>query len=135
MYEHDDSEGSRAGLVNLIEVIIGALVGLGVLLGAILGLVWFFLHSTAAHAEEAPGAPPAGAACGPLVQVAAALKERAHEEEISFGIIDNKSALIIFASPKGETWTAVIAGATGLGCMIASGRDFYTGQVLKGDPV
>lgn len=80
-------------------------------------------------------APQPQMKCAPYVKVRDALKQAANETEVSFGIIDQQSVLTVFASPKGETWTALIVGASGMACVIAEGRDYFQTSVLKGEPV
>ena len=80
-------------------------------------------------------APQPQMKCAPYVKVRDALKQAANETEVSFGIIDQQSVLTVFASPQGETWTALIVGASGMACVIAEGRDYFQTSVLKGEPV
>lgn len=105
---------------------------LAVLLGSIAVAAILFGLASKALAEPAPQPQMK---CAPYVKVRDALKQAANETEVSFGIIDQQSVLTVFASPKGETWTALIVGASGMACVIAEGRDYFQTSVLKGEPV
>ena len=65
--------------------------------------------------------------CAPYDQVAAKLAAEFHETRVQQGIVgEGRALLAIFASPNGETWTAVMVRPDGLACMAAAGQDWQT---------
>lgn len=76
--------------------------------------------------------------CAPYSQWVEGLKRVRNETEVSFGMSQGGggSILTIFASPKGETWTALIVGMkSGIACQVFSGTDYYQIAVIKkGEP-
>lgn len=123
----EDRDLSRVPLgLLLLGLLVPAVIGI-CMLGAL--LIFFF----AATANAAPAPSPA-AYCAPYTELRTALKDKAKEEEIAFGLVDSKSALEIFATPQGETWTAVMVGANGMACIIASGTDFFQSKLAVGRP-
>jgi hypothetical protein len=77
------------------------------------------LLSTPALAQEE--GPP----CAPFDQVEARLAAEFMETRVAQGVTSSGQAmLVIFASPNGETWTAVMVRPGGLACMAAAGMDW-----------
>ncbi len=71
-----------------------------------------------AYAQEQPK-------CGPYDQIEASLAAEFRETKVQQGVTeDGKYMLAIFASPNGETWTALMVRADGVACLAASGRDW-----------
>ena len=65
--------------------------------------------------------------CAPFDQVEAQLAAEFHETRVQQGIVgEGRALLAIFASPNGETWTAVMVRPDGLACMAAAGQDWQT---------
>lgn len=71
-------------------------------------------------------------ACGQFTEMRAKLKSDFNETEVGTGVITDKVILVIYASPNGETWTALSVGADGSACFLSAGRA-WTGLV-QGDP-
>lgn len=93
-----------------------------------LGIGAGLLLNINARAEEGatpiPPAPPA--ACIPIDQVIKVHKEKWNESPIAGGQTKD-GGIVIFASPKGATWSVVaINESTGVACMISSGVGFMT---------
>lgn len=65
--------------------------------------------------------------CAPYDQVEAKLAAEYRETRIQQGVVgDGRAMLVIFASPDGATWTAVMVRPDGLACMAAAGDDWQT---------
>ena len=65
--------------------------------------------------------------CLPLDKQIARMAHDFHKSPIMIGI-SQKSLLMIFASPNGETWTVVKVGPDKMACMVDGGLDL---QLLK----
>lgn len=75
-----------------------------------------FYRTTAAHAE---------AGCAPYQDLKKILQGHYNESPSGSGITDKgHAAVIVFASPDGETWTMVRIGPDGQACMIAAGSNW-----------
>lgn len=95
----------------------------------VIGAVYVFFVATA-RADEQP-VPQ----CGPFNEISARL-EKAHEVQISGGIIDETHVLIIFAEPKGDTWTSLVVNSgNGIACMLGMGQDWFQLPILSGEPI
>lgn len=91
---------------------------------AIPALILAALSSPALAQEEGPP-------CAPFHQVEAKLAAEFMETRIAQGVTSSGQAmLVIFASPNGETWTAVMVRPGGLACMAAAGMDWQ----IRSDP-
>ncbi len=68
-----------------------------------------------AHAQEQPK-------CAPYPEVEAMLAQEFQETRVQQGIVgDGEAMLAIFASPNGDTWTAVMVRTDGVACLAAAG--------------
>ena len=67
---------------------------------------------------------PAEAAtdCMPRERLTTILDERYSEKPVAAGLENTGKSMEIFATPDGETWTAVISMADGTSCIIAAGE-------------
>lgn len=84
------------------------------------------------------GAQQQPAPCGKLAELDAELSERFHETRIDRGTIDRATIgrgtiatgalLVIYASPDGDTWTAVTVQPTGTACVVGYGRRWEQGS-------
>ena len=71
-----------------------------------------------AWAQEQP-------ACAPIDQIEAKLAAEYRETRVQQGVVgDGRAMLLIFATPDGATWTAVMLRHDGVGCMAAAGSDW-----------
>lgn len=68
----------------------------------------------------APAAAQSPPICMPIDELQAALKKH-NETPILRALIDSGNVLMIFASPDGSGWTAVIVAPTGVACVGAMG--------------
>ena len=68
----------------------------------------------------APAAAQSPPICMPIDELEAALK-RHNETPLLRALMDSGNILLIFASPDGSGWTAVIVAPTGVGCVGAMG--------------
>jgi hypothetical protein len=64
-------------------------------------------------------------ACAPIDQIAAKLAAEYQETRVQQGVVgEGRAMLLIFATPDGATWTAVMLRHDGIGCMAAAGSDW-----------
>ena len=68
----------------------------------------------------APAAAQSPPICMPIDELQAALKKH-NEKPILRALIDSGNVLLIFASPDGSGWTAVVVAPTGAACVGAMG--------------
>ncbi|MEY4103787.1 MAG: hypothetical protein RLZZ217_919 [Planctomycetota bacterium] len=68
----------------------------------------------------APAAAQSPPICMPIDELQAALKKH-NETPILRALIDSGNVLLIFASPDGSGWTAVVVAPTGAACVGAMG--------------
>jgi hypothetical protein len=72
--------------------------------------------------------------CGKLVELASTLAERYHERPLDRGVTADGSLFAIFASPDGDTWTAVSVQPDGRACVVGTGRGWErAGSAAKGE--
>ncbi len=64
--------------------------------------------------------------CGPREAVVQRLAEGFGETRQSIGLGTNNVMVEVFASAQTGSWTIVITRATGVACLVASGRSFET---------
>lgn len=86
------------------------------------------IYATSADAQERP-------ICAKHADLVEKLKGEYNEVETDFGIVNDQAALVIFTSPEGETWTAVMVGSSGRSCVLSAGEHWSPGLLVqKGDP-
>ena len=68
----------------------------------------------------APAAAQSPPICMPIDELQAALKKH-NETPLLRALIDSGNVLLIFASPDGSGWTAVVVAPTGVACVGAMG--------------
>ncbi len=95
----------------------------------IIAVIALMLLPFAAHAQEA--APP----CGPWETARKLLEEKYHETIVGSGIINDKTVVIVFASPDGETFTLLSVAANGMACSLMTGGGWSFDIPKVGDPV
>lgn len=69
--------------------------------------------------------------CAPYKEIATHLLEAYHEAPVSEALIgtDSSGVVVFFASPRGETWTLVVADARGeRGCVVMAGTQWTVSQ-------
>lgn len=127
---HDDEfdwsakepSGSRLGAIVIVAIALA--------IGA--AFVAFFFSQTANADEQSS---PIGK-CAPFADISRALKDVAHEDQVAGGLINDQNALVIFATPKGETWTAVLVTVgDDKACILNMGVGWFPVRTPKGDPV
>lgn len=95
-------------------------------------LVAAFSLPAFARGASADGA--AGAArCGPTATIERVLAQDYGERMVASGITGAGNQYRIYAAPKGETWSAVVAMPDGFACLLGAGRDWQI-LVPPGDP-
>lgn len=62
--------------------------------------------------------------CGPQAEIARSLAEGYDERPVAHGLQQDGTLLEVFATERGETFTVVIAGPTGTGCIVALGTSW-----------
>lgn len=73
--------------------------------------------------------------CGDGNEIRKVLKDKYNEDEISLGLVDEKTVFSIFVSPGGETWTLLATRADGISCFVGGGKHWMQGEVpIAGDP-
>jgi hypothetical protein len=89
-------------------------------------LIALSLACLAAPAVAQEAAPPSPQdRCAPLDRVEAMLAAEFRESRVQQGIVgDGNSMLLIYASPNGETWSAVVVRSDGVGCLASAGSDW-----------
>ncbi len=75
-----------------------------------------------------------GVACYQWETARKALEEKYHETIVGSGIINDKTVVIVFASPDGETFTLLSVGADGLACKILDGGGWNFDTPKVGEP-
>lgn len=85
-------------------------------------------------AKDATPAPALVMVCGPFKAVAKALAEAGGQVPVSSGLTRNGNALTIFATPDGQTFTVVVAGAEGGACIMDTGTGWEIWQIDRGEP-
>lgn len=84
-----------------------------------LALPLLVLLSTPALAQEQQSR------CAPFEQVQTMLAAEYHETVVAQAVMgEGEAMLVLFASPTGGTWTAVVVKHDGLGCLAAGGTDW-----------
>ena len=68
----------------------------------------------------APAAAQSPPICMPIDELEAALKKH-NETPLLRALMDSGNILLIFASPDGSGWTAVVVAPTGVACVGAMG--------------
>lgn len=89
------------------------------------------LTYTEGFAQEAPKPTPKPAPemrCGPTQSIDAFLRSKGYAEA-SFGIINPQAAMLIYATPGGGTWVAVLIGTDGQACFSFEGVEWWPGAV------
>ncbi len=80
------------------------------------------------------GAYPHDAVCARWTDIRDKYAAKHHEVPVSSGVVTDKLALQVLASPDGATFTVVLVGADGMGCIIAVGKGWEPGQnAVKGE--
>jgi hypothetical protein len=84
-------------------------------------------------------APPALAQkppCGPFEDMRANLKKDRHETILQTGLVDERTLIVVFAAPNGETWTILSVDSSGFACAVAGGTDWDVGHDVEeeGEP-
>ena len=94
-------------------------VAFSILLSALaLCAVMLVAMTVRAHADEAP-------TCLPYADMKKAIADNFGAAPAGSGIMESgKSVLMIFASPKGDTWTATMLNPDGSACLMAHGTDW-----------
>jgi len=95
------------------------------LVGAIVGAILTLYAITPALSQEGP--PQARPGCMPLIELRGRLAQEYHETEVAGGLAKNGPAIVVFASPDGETWTIVGVQPNGMACFLSVGEGWYTG--------
>lgn len=93
-------------------------------------LVAFFVLCIAvslALAQEQPQQLP----CGPLKEARASLLEKFHETEVGGGLVNERAAILVFASPGGKTWTVLAVSPDGTSCLLSAGTDWFQEKAGK----
>lgn len=73
--------------------------------------------------------------CADYKTLQAALLEKFHEAPTNAGLAaEGKAAYMVFATPKGESWTLVIVGVNGKSCVVGAGTNWVDIAPGKGDP-
>lgn len=78
-------------------------------------------------AAQQPGGPP----CAPRDVIAANLAEDYGEHPAGRGVNEQGLLMELFVSPAG-TWTMVVSGPRGVGCIVSVGEGWSTAPATKG---
>jgi len=62
--------------------------------------------------------------CGPHADVSKQLEQKYSEVPRSFGLVENKSVMELYASAESGTWTIVMTNRSGLSCIVAAGDNW-----------
>ena len=90
-----------------------------------LAVLAIFINVSGALSQEGP--PQARPGCMPLIELRGRLAQEYHETEVAGGLAKNGPAIVVFASPDGETWTIVGVQPNGMACFLSVGEGWYTG--------
>lgn len=83
-----------------------------------------FVVTALIAAGLAPAAYAQTRNCGPRAAVIERLAEGYGETRQSVGLAANNAVVEVFASPETGTWTITVTTASGVTCLVASGRNF-----------
>lgn len=83
------------------------------------------LTYTEGFAQEPAATEPV---CDTTVKIDAYLRDKGFAEA-SFGIINPKTALLIYSQPGGKAWVAVLIGTDGKACFSFEGLEWWPGAV------
>lgn len=74
------------------------------------------------------------AVCAPWTDIKVRYAAKFKEVPVSSGIVNANLAIQVLASPDGETFTLVLVGSDGVGCIIAVGKGWEPGaNAVKGE--
>lgn len=68
------------------------------------------------------GQAVAAVPCGDSASIVKQLAGKHNEAPVARGLQSNGSLMELYASPDGETWTAISTTPQGLSCIVASGK-------------
>ncbi len=85
------------------------------------------LATSGSSSAQAPSAPPR-LLCHDYQKIAETLGERYGEQPVSLGLQTNGHLLQVFTSATSGGWTILSIAPSGLGCIIAAGRNWQTQQ-------
>lgn len=97
------------------------------------GELWFWLMLVGiavcllALALQISEAEAQGGPCAPWATMRADLAERFKERVVSTGEIHAQAAFVVTASEGGKSFTALVVGADGMACVIATGHGWEPG--------
>lgn len=83
------------------------------------------LTYTEAFAQEPASTEPV---CGPTQNIDTFLRDKGYVEA-SFGIINPQAVMLIYATPGGGAWVAVLIGTDGKACFSYEGEGWFPGAV------
>jgi hypothetical protein len=100
------------------------------LIVTVIGLTIGFLAALAfpVSAQGQPG-------CAPLKMIEDVLRKSYKEERIGFGIVNETTVLLFYASPEGKTFSVLSLNPQGIACPIAGGTDLDLEAVRPGRAV
>lgn len=81
-----------------------------------------------ASRADAQNKAPTEPVCDTTVKIDAYLRGKGFAEA-SFGIINPQAAMLIYATPDGEAWVAVLIGTDGNACFSYEGVGWFPGAV------
>lgn len=86
-------------------------------------------------AQSGP-APSAGTRlpCHDYQRIVETLDKRYGETPVSLGVQTNGHVLQVFASASSGSWTILTVAPTGIGCIIAAGRNWHQQKPQRSDP-
>lgn len=72
--------------------------------------------------------------CHDYQKIADTLGKRYGETPVSLGLQTNGHVLQVFTSPESGSWTILSVAPTGVGCIVAAGRNWHDQKPLSDDP-
>lgn len=72
--------------------------------------------------------------CHDYQRIVETLDKRYGETPVSLGLQTNGHVLQVFASAESGSWTILSVAPTGIGCIIAAGRNWHEQKPQRSDP-
>lgn len=91
-----------------------------------------FLAAAMLLATLSPAMSQAQPKCGPGKELLKTLQDKYKEVGSAIGMINEKQAFLIVASPDGKSWTALVYNTDGTACVVAGGTDLSPVTIKPG---
>lgn len=121
-YEHEPWHDAEIRMSRSHRWLMRGIWAIVIIIG--LGLVW---SVRAAEAQEQQ------ARCRPLPVWQQGLQQQFKESVIGYGRVDDKNAVLFFATRDGKTFTILSVNINGMACLLAAGEDLDLSAMQVGE--